>query len=290
MRDANLSQFEQQIIALSMQSGIVAGKKAALSAGITALKRKLKEKNADKLEINKKIKQLTKDRDKLTPVGVYEQINKALSSIKTAISNTKTGRWKQSSVDSAQNKVKNLSKTKEYKKLLSKLKSLYISDNIGETFNDRGSAIGNIIQLKYGKFDPSLIMRESTDFIEGENLDIVTAVELSQNPEMFALYFGDDPKEEAAMSASEKKARDQMRANPDFVEHEAYDWVMLGPKNGNNFLVESPVKPEEIFKKYRELHPKETVKEGSPESVAGAMRKFAGIKLIVGEDSVKVNE
>jgi hypothetical protein len=58
---------------------------------------------------------------------------------------------------------------------------------------------------------------------------------------------------------------------------------MLGPKDGNNFLVRNPMKPEEVFKEYRLAHPKQTVKKGSDETVAGAMRKFAGVKLIVDE-------
>jgi hypothetical protein len=165
---------------------------------------------------------------------------------------------------------------------------LYISDNIGDTFSERGSAIESILSFKFGKFEPAKVMQESSDFKEGENLDIVAAVELSQNPEMFALYFGNNPKEEAAMSPAERKARDQMRANPNFVEHEAYDWVMLGPKNGNNFLASTPVKPEQLFKKYREAHAGKTVVNGSAETVAGAMRKNAGFKLIVDEDVQKM--
>jgi predicted GNAT family acetyltransferase len=289
MRESNLDQFQKEIVSLAMQGGIIAGKKAALSAGITALGRVLKESELSKediAKINKLIKEKTAQRDALTPVGIEAEIFKKITAIKTAQSNLNTGRWKQSSLDNAIENLKEFTKTKEYKALLKKNKSLYISDNIGSTFNDRGSAIGSILSLKFGKFEPSKIMRESSDFREGENLDIVTAVELSQNPEMFALYFGKDPKEEAAMSPAERKARDAMRANPKFVEHEAYDWVMLGPKNGNNFLVKNPVKPEQIFKNYRKIHPKQSVKEGSDESVAGAMRKYAGIKLIVGKNAV----
>ena len=290
MRDANLDENQKQIISIAMQGGIIAGEKAALSASITAAKRGLTgATKEDLLEINKQIDDLTKERDALTPQGIYAEIFDSITKIKTALSNLKTGRWKQSSVDKAVNNLKLLSKTKEYNQLLNKNNSLYISDNIGDTFSDRGSAIGSILSFKFGKFDPSYVMRESSDFKEGQNLDIVTAVELSQNPDIFALYFGNDPKEEAAMSTAERKARDEMRANPDFVEHEAYDWVMLGPENGNNFLVEKPVQPEQIFKKYRDVHEKESVKGGSEETVAGAMRKFAGIKLIVDEDAVKVN-
>ena len=273
-----------------MQNGIIAGQKAAISASITAAKRKIKDATKEELsKINKQIDKLTKERDSLTPKGIYAEIFDSVSKIKTATSNVKTGRWKQSTVDNAIKNLKSLSKTKEYKNLVNKNKSLFISDNIGNTFSDRGAAVGSILSFKFGKFDPSYIMRETSDFRDGQNLDIVTAVELSQNPDIFALYFGDDPKEEAAMSVAERKARDEMRADPDFVEHEAYDWVMLGPENGNNFLVEKPVKPEDIFKKYRDAHEKASVKNGSEETVAGAMRKFAGIKLIVDENAVRVD-
>lgn len=291
MRDANLNQREKEIVSLAMQAGIIAGEKAAMSAGITALKRQISQAkgNQEKIQIiNEKINKIKQERDDITPKGIYGEIFDAISGIKSAHTNVKTGLWKESSIENANKKLENYVKSKEYKELLKNNKSLYISDNIGNTFNDRGSAIGSILSFKFGKFDPSYVMRESSDFKEGKNLEIVTAVELSQNPDIFALYFGNDPKEEAAMSPSERKARDEMRANPDFVEHEAYDWVMLGPENGNNFLVEKPVKPEEIFKKYRETHAGKNVVKGSDETVVGAMRKNAGFILRVDEDTQAV--
>jgi hypothetical protein len=291
MRKSKLSQREKEIISLSMQAGIIAGEKSAMSSAITALKRQMSsaKKDPEKIRIiNEKINKITKEREDITPKGFYGEIFKAVSSIKKAISNVKTGNWAENSIEKANKKLEKYVNIKEYNELLKNNKSLYISDNIGNTFSDRGSAIGSILSFKFGKFDPSLVMRESSDFREGENLDIVTAVELSQNPDIFALYFGKDPKEEAAMSPAERKARDEMRANPDFVEHEAYDWVMLGPEKGNNFLVKNPVKPEQIFKKYRETHAGETVVDGSAETVAGAMRKNAGFILRVDEDTQKV--
>ena len=291
MRKSKLSQREKEIISLSMQAGIIAGEKSAMSSAITALKRQMSsaKKDPEKIRIiNEKINKITKEREDITPKGFYGEIFKAVSSIKKAISNVKTGNWAENSIEKANKKLEKYVNIKEYNELLKNNKSLYISDNIGNTFSDRGSAIGSILSFKFGKFDPSLVMRESSDFREGENLDIVTAVELSQNPDIFALYFGKDPKEEAAMSPAELKARDEMRANPDFVEHEAYDWVMLGPEKGNNFLVKNPVKPEQIFKKYRETHAGETVVDGSAETVAGAMRKNAGFILRVDEDTQKV--
>jgi hypothetical protein len=274
-----------------MQAGIIAGQKSAISSSITALKRKIDQAGGNKeiiSKINKKIIELQNERNELTPKGLDADIFSKISSIKKAQSNVNTGNWKQSSLDNAVKNLKDFRSSKEYKALLKKNKSLYISDNIGSTFSDRGSAIEGILSFKFNKFDPSRVMRETSDFRDGENLDIVAAVELSQNPDMFALYFGKDPKEEAAMSPAERKARDEMRANPDFVEHEAYDWVMLGPKNGNNFLVKNPIKPEQLFKEYRKVHGGKTVVNGSPETVAGAMRKNAQFKLRVDEKVEKV--
>jgi hypothetical protein len=291
MRDANLNQREKEIVSLSMQAGIIAGEKAAMGASIGALKRQISQAkgNQEKIQIiNEKINKIKQERDDITPKGIYGEIFNIVSGIKKAHSNVKTGLWKESGIEKANKKLENYVKSKEYKELLKNNKSLYISDNIGNTFNNRGSAIESILSFKFGKFDPSYVMRESSDFKEGENLDIVTAVELSQNPDIFALYFGNDPKEEATMSTAERKARDEMRANPDFVEHEAYDWVMLGPEKGNNFLVEKPVKPEEIFKKYRETHAGKSVVEGSDETVVGAMRKNSGFILRVDEDTQAV--
>ena len=112
-------------------------------------------------------------------------------------------------------------------------------------------------------------------------MDIVGAVQLSKNKDIFAVYFGNDPKEEAAMSDSERQIRDKLRADPNFVEHEAFDWMMLGPENADNFIAESSLKPEELLPDYRSKHPKASVKDGSEETVLGAMKKNAEIPLSV---------
>jgi hypothetical protein len=112
-------------------------------------------------------------------------------------------------------------------------------------------------------------------------MDLVAAVQLSKNKDIFAVYFGNDPNEEAAMSASERKVRDELRADPSFVEHEAFDWMMLGPENADNFMAESSLKPEELISEYRDKHPKASVNTGSEETVLGAMKMFGGIPLTV---------
>jgi hypothetical protein len=287
MRESDLKPIEKEMIALAMQAGIIANEKAAITASVTAAKRDINKYQEDKdkvQELNEKIKLLLSEREALTPSDEEQEIYNSISKIKTAQTRVNSGFSKQDIIDRAIENYKKLRGSPVHKSLLNKNKSLYISDNIGKTFSQRGAAIESILSLKFEKFNPRKVLSESADFLDGENLDIVAAVELSQNPDMFALYFGNDPAEEAAMSPAEKVARDQMRANPNFVEHEAYDWVMLGPKGGNNFLVSNPIKPEEIFKNYRTVHGGATVVDGSPETVAGAMRKNAGFKLVVGED------
>jgi hypothetical protein len=122
-------------------------------------------------------------------------------------------------------------------------------------------------------------------------MDIVAAVQLSKNKDIFAVYFGNDPNEEAAMSTSERDVRDKLRADPNFVEHEAFDWMMLGPENADNFLAESSLKPEELIPEYRDKHEKASVKTGSEETVLGAMKMFAGIPLkVVKKTQVQIDQ
>lgn len=130
-------------------------------------------------------------------------------------------------------------------------------------------------------FLPSLKddLAASADFVGAKNLDVVASIQLSQNPDAFAVYFGKNPAEEAKMTATERNLRDQFLANKEFRVHPSYDWMMLSPENADNFILEKPVALETLFPWYRKAHPKASVKNGSPETVAGAMRKYGGIKL-----------
>ena len=289
MREANLSTDHNNMIAMAMNYGIIVGKKQKLSSTATALRRALNDATpAERTIINEKINSTLAERDALNPSPDEMAVFKSISNVKTAMSNVATGRWKQKTIDNAFENLQSHKGSDAYNKIMGRIQSPYVYDNIGNTFTDRGAAVGSITSVKLGNFNVEKIMRDSSDFKEAKNLDIVSAVELSQNPDFFALYFGKDPLQEAAMSVSERSARDKMLADNNFQVHESYDWAMIGPAKGGDFIFDKPVRPETIFKKYRSVHEKESVRSGSEETVAGAMRKSAEYKLTAYGDTVKM--
>jgi len=286
---ANLSEKDQRIISVAMQAAITAQQKSSISTKITQLKNKLKDGEYTKLElaeVEKDIQLMISNRDALSWTGIDAEIAKLISKIKTAQTRFDNNNGKQAAIDKAKKQLDDYLNDKPehsraFNNLSEKASSFAIIDNIGKTFQSRGAAIKGLVGITAGSFNPTDILRKTEDFVGGENMDIVGAVQLSKNKDIFAVYFGSDPKEEAAMSPQEKEVRDKLRADPNFVEHEAFDWMMLGPDNADNFLSESTLKPEELFPNYRSQHPKASVKEGSDETVLGAMKKYAAIPLKV---------
>lgn len=160
-----------------------------------------------------------------------------------------------------------------YKKIVNKYKDKTFSEEASKfTFNQRGSAMDRIDGIP---FIPSVAQRllESMDFNKGKNLDIVAAVQLSKDMDAFAIYTGNDPKQEAKMSDTERYLRDQFIKNPKFRIHPSYDWMMLGPEDANNFILETPRDPVTLFPDYASSHSKETVRTGSKETIVGTMKK-----------------
>jgi hypothetical protein len=166
-----------------------------------------------------------------------------------------------------------------FQEIAGKFSKVSFSDEAARfTFPQRAEAMDKIDGLP---FLPSLKndLSSSADFVGAKNLDVVASVQLSQNPDAFAVYFGKNPAEDVKMTATERSLRDQFLANKDFRVHPSYDWMMLSPENADNFILEKPVQLETLFPWYRKAHPKASVQNGSPETVAGAMRKYGGIKL-----------
>ena len=160
-----------------------------------------------------------------------------------------------------------------YKKIVAKYKNKTFAEEASKfTFNQRGSAMDRISGIP---FIPSIAQRllESMDFNKGKNLDIVAAVQLSKDMDAFAIYTGNDPKQEAKMSATERYLRDEFLKNPQFRIHPSYDWMMLGPEDAKNFILETPADPVKLFPDYASSHPKETVRTGSKETIVGTMKK-----------------
>lgn len=286
---ANLSDYEQRIVAVAMQSAITAEQKAGYNVKITQAKNRIKSGrlSPDKIALeNKAIEDWLNERNALSWTGIDQEIAKKITQLKSAQTRLQNKTGNQAGLDKAKQSLRDYldadpAHAAAFDAISKKGASLKISDNIGNTFKSRGAAIQGILGLAFDKFNPSDLLKKTEDFQGSENMDLVAAVQLSKNKDIFAVYFGNDPKEEAAMSASERKVRDKLRADPSFVEHEAFDWMMLGPKNADNFLAESSLKPEELIPAYRNQHPKTSVKNGSAETVLGAMKMFAGIPLTV---------
>ena len=167
-----------------------------------------------------------------------------------------------------------------YKKIVNKYKNTTFQDEASRfTFVERGAAMSRLDGIA---FAPPISQRlaESMDFRGGKNLDLVASVQLSKDPDAFAIYTGSNPKQEAKMSKNERFLRDQFMKDPNFRKHPSYDWMMLGPENADNFILEKPVDPMSLFPDYAKNHPKESVRNGSKETIVGTMKK-SKIPLII---------
>jgi hypothetical protein len=154
--------------------------------------------------------------------------------------------------------------------------------NLGNSFDERKAAVNATYGIDANGFDTESVMKELADFDGADINQIVASLELSKNPELFAVYLGDDPKQAKFMTAQEAKAAQQLKADPNFVAHESYEWVMLGPKNGNNFLNSNPKKAVEYFPDFARQYKEKTGKlQGVPQetSIMGAMRDSGAVIL-----------
>jgi hypothetical protein len=140
------------------------------------------------------------------------------------------------------------------------------------TFQQRGAAMDRITGIPFAP-DVKAMLENSMDFVNGKNLDVVGAVQLSKDVDAFAVYFGKNKKEEMKMSANERLLRDQLLASGTFKPHPSYDWVMLGPENADSFILDAPADPLKLFPDYAKKHPNPKVRNGSKETVVGTMKK-----------------
>jgi hypothetical protein len=88
------------------------------------------------------------------------------------------------------------------------------------------------------------------------------------------------------MTPAEKKMRDKLLKNPKFKIHPSYPWVMLGPANGNNFLIKTPTHLRKLFPNYEKQHKKlaanaQKGKAVSDNDVVGSMLKTPLPEIII---------
>jgi hypothetical protein len=90
------------------------------------------------------------------------------------------------------------------------------------------------------------MLLDSSDFLNGKNLDMIGGVQVSTNPNVSAIYLGTNPADMARLTATEKALRD-VAINSGYTPHESYSWVFLGPENADTFLLNRPVSIQEMF-------------------------------------------
>ena len=146
---------------------------------------------------------------------------------------------KKKSMEDSESNLRKHQKTKSFT-IAEKLLPSRELDTFSNTFKGRKSLINAIktktAAAKWGMFDAKKISETIGDQMTGDSLHVVGSVELSSDPNFKAVYLGDDPREIARMTPAEQAAAAQLKANPDFVGHEAYLWAMLGPAESKHYF------------------------------------------------------
>lgn len=170
-------------------------------------------------------------------------------------------------------------KSSGFKKLSANYSGRQLID-ISNTFDGRKAAVDATTGLEFEGFSTDKVIESLGEFDGATNNQVLGSVELSANPDLFAIYLGNDPKQIKFMSESEKSAAKHYKEHPDFVQHEAYEWVMLGPENGNHFLNSNPQKLVDTFSDFADKYEQATEKRPQSEnSSVGAMRDGLGVVL-----------
>jgi len=159
-----------------------------------------------------------------------------------------------------------------FKSIISKYSSVPFADEAGRLpFTSRGNAMEALHKLPYGPSVMRKLDREA-DFRGAENTDLVATVQFSKDPDAFGVYTASKRKipknaspeyrailEEynnsvdyniSLMTDTERDLRDQYLADPNFRTHPSYDWVIVGPPDGNDFIFDRPLDPLEVFPDY----------------------------------------
>ena len=183
---------------------------------------------------------------------------------------------------------------KNYKASYTRFKNKQLI-SLDNTFKGRKASVAQILGLTIDDFNVDNILDQTMDFKNGRINHIVGSIELSRNPDLMAVYLGDDPDQAKRMTAQESKAATQLKANPNFVSHEAYAWAMLGPVNGNHFLNSNPKTHLEYFADFKEAYAniqatadkKKKILEGNETTLMGAMRDNTQMPLAMPKISSK---
>ena len=295
IENAQISREQKDLFLILANAGVKKQKRADQTKNIkTATKtieksKKAIEKTTDKDKIdklNKKI-QIQERAIKLAESkfnnflesNEEELLKKIITKYKTSFTRFQNKTGSESSFKKNEKELIDFKKTKAFKDLIKSIqnKQLISLDN---TFKGRKSSIEEILGLTIDGFNVNEIIDKTMDFKNGRVNQIVGSVELSRNQDLMAVYLGNDPKQARNMTAQEAKAAAQLKADPNFVPHEAYSWAMLGPVDGNNFLNSNPKTHLEYFSDFKEAYAnaqadaskRQKILEGNETTLMGAMR------------------
>jgi hypothetical protein len=128
-----------------------------------------------------------------------------------------------------------------------------------KTFNQRAQIMTGLMDLSLYPSIKQQLAGEM-DFRGAKTDQAVAVVQLSKHKlndpqnRVFAVYFGKDPEQIKRMSPKEMEARDKFLAQKDFKVHPSYEWLMLGPEDANNFVLDKQVDLDKLIPQYRKLH------------------------------------
>jgi hypothetical protein len=295
IENAKISREQKDLFLILANIGVKKQKRADQQKNIKSANdyieetKKLIKESSDKEEIkklNNEIKLKEKDielaklkYDRFLETSDEELIKPVITKYKTAYTRFKGGTGSENTFIKNKTALDEFKKTKSFKNLLKIIKNKQLI-SLDDTFKGRKASIAQILGLTIDDFNVDNVLDQTMDFKNGRTNHIVGSVELSRNPDLMAVYLGDDPKQAKRMTAQEAKAASQLKADPDFVPHEAYSWVMLGPVDGNNFLNSNPKTHLEYFPDFQETYAniqedagkKQKILEGNETTLMGAMR------------------
>ena len=187
----------------------------------------------DKLTQQKKL--AIEDVEKFKVSESEKELAGIFRKVKSSQTRLDNGTGKQSTVDANIRELDEFARSTKGNGLIEGIPSKFIYD-MTNTFNGRKSAVSKISNLKLYDFDGATLSSVTADMVSADKNAIITAIDLSQNPDFFMLYMGDDPKQIKAMTNSEKAAATKLKKNSNFVVHEAYDTLILSPLEGRRNL------------------------------------------------------
>lgn len=231
----------------------------------------------DKAKLNDLIK---KAKGKIVKVPTeFETLSALVRGYRSASTRFENGNGSIKNKNANLEKVEAYLKTTQFKKLSSSYGNRQLIE-ISNTFKGRKAALNATTGFDLEGFSTNGVIDRLGEFEGATNNQVLGAVELSSNPDLFAIYLGDDIKQIKFMTPAEKEAAKFFKEHPDFVRHEAYSWVMLGPEGGNNFLNSNPKKLIDYFKDFADKYKTATGKYPKTEnSKVGAMRDGMSVVL-----------